>query len=154
VEVTLDGSKVFALVRKGTIGKNTMVITDAAGGEVGEVKQTKKGSRRASFALRAGGKDLATMETGRLGEGQGFDIVDVNGELVAIVRRVFQGVVKGIQTGMLSSPDKYALRLARRLDDPLRTLVIATPMSVDSAINQRDDGVGLDDVKRMWRKLT
>ena len=154
VEVTQDGAKVFAMERKGTFGKNTMVITDAAGAEVGEVKQTKKGPRRASFALRSGGQDLATMETGRLGEGRGFDILDPEGELVAIVRRLHQGVFKSVSTSMLSSPDNYALRLARQLTDPLRTLVIATPMSVDSAINQRNDGVGLEDVKGILRKFT
>lgn len=154
VEVTQDGQKVFAMERKGSVGKNTMVITDAEGREVGEVRQTKRGPRRASFALIAGGQELATMQTGRLNAGQGYDIVGPDGELIAYVRRLFEGVLKNIARGMKSSADNYALRVARPLTDPLRTLVVATPMSVDSAINQRDDGFKLRDLRRAVRRFT
>ena len=154
IEVTQDGERVFEMERKGSIGKNTMVIRDAGGSEVGEVKQTKRGSVRASFELRAGDKTLATMQTGRLRAGQGYDITTPDGELVAWVRRLHVGVLGNIGARYKSSPDHYVLRLARRLEDPLRTLIVATPMSVDSAINQRDDGLDLKDVRRAIRRFT
>lgn len=154
VEVTQDGERVFAMERKGSVGKNTMVVTDADGNEVGEVKQTKKGRKRASFELRAGGRVLATMQTGRIRAGQGYDIVDPDGELVAYVRRLHEGALESAAKSMLSKADNYVLRVARPLTDPLRTLVVATPMSVDSAISQDEGGVEVGDVKRLWRKLT
>ncbi len=154
IEVTQDGDKVFEMERKGSVGKNTMVIRDADGGEVGEVKQTKRGTKRASFELRAGGSTLASMQTGRLHAGAGYDIVGPDGELIAWVRRLHTGVLDAVGSAFKSSPDNYALRLAKRFDDPLRTLVIAAPMSVDSAINQHDSGMGLGDVSRTLRRLT
>ncbi len=154
IDVTQDGEKVFEMERKGSIGKNTMVIRDASGNEVGEVKQTKWGKHRATFELRAGGSVLASMQTGRVSAGGGYDIVDPTGELIAWVRRLHTGVLDAVGTAFTSSPDNYALRVARPLADPLRTLVVATPMSVDSAINQEDSGVGLGDVSRTLRRLT
>lgn len=154
IDVTQDGETVFEMERKGSIGKNTMVIRDGSGDEIGEVKQTKRGPNRASFELIAGGQTLASMQTGRLRAGGGFDITDPNGDVVAWVRRLHVGVIGNIGSRYKSSPDNYALRMARPLDDPLRTLVVATPMSVDSAINQRDDGLDLKDVKRVIRRFT
>lgn len=154
VEVTQDGATVFEMERKGSIGKNTMVIRDGAGTEVGEVKQTKRGPNRASFELIAAGRTLASMQTGRLRAGGGFDVIDPAGEVVAWVRRLHVGVLGNVGSRYQSSPDNYALRMARPLEDPLRTLVVATPMSVDSAINQRDDGLDLKDVKRVIRRFT
>lgn len=154
VEVTQDGHRVFTMERKSSIGKNTMVISDGDGDEVGEVRQTKKGRRRASFELRSGGEALATMRTGRLEAGRGYDIVAPDGSLIAFVRRLIEGAFKSIATSVTSRPDNYVLRLARPLDDPLRTLVVATPMSVDSAISQRDGGVHLGDLGRLRRRLT
>ena len=154
IEVTQGGEKVFEMERKGSVGKNTMVIRDAHGSEVGEVKQTKRGTKRASFELRVGGSTLASMQTGRLHAGTGYDIVGSDGELIAWVRRLHTGVLDAVGSAFKSSPDNYALRLAKRLDDPLRTLVIAAPMSVDSAINQHDSGMALGDVSRTLRRLT
>jgi hypothetical protein len=154
IEVSQDGETVFEMERKGSIGKNTMVIRDASGNEVGEVKQTKRGSNRASFDLNAGGQTLASMQTGRVRAGGGFDIIDPAGDLVAWVRRLHVGVIGNIGARYKSSPDNYALRMARPLEDPLRTLVVATPMSVDSALNRRDDGLDLRDVKRVIRRFT
>ena len=154
IEVVQDGEKVFEMERKGSIGKNTMVIRDAGGEEIGEVKQTKRGSKRASFELRAGGSTLASMQTGRLHAGSGFDIIAADGEVVAWVRRLHTGVLDAIGTAFKSSPDNYALRLARPLEDPLRTLVVATPMAVDSAINQDESGLSLSDVSRNLRRMT
>ena len=154
IDVSQNGETVFEMERKGSIGKNTMVIRDSAGNEVGEVKQTKRGPNRASFELIAGGQTVASMQTGRLRAGGGFDITDLAGEVVAWVRRLHVGVIGNIGSRYKSSPDNYALRLARPLDDPLRTLVVATPMSVDSAINQRDDGLDLKDVRRVIRRFT
>lgn len=154
IEVTQDGEKQFEMERKGSIGKNTMVIRDAHGRDVGEIKQTKRGNKRASFELRADGSTLASMQTGRLHAGSGYDIVDPDGELIAWVRRLHTGVLDAMSTAFKSSPDNYALRLARRLEDPLRTLVVATPMSVDSAINQDVTGTGLSDVTRALGRLT
>ena len=154
IDVSQNGETVFEMERKGSIGKNTMVIRDSAGNEVGEVKQTKRGPNRASFELIAGGQTVASRQTGRLRAGGGFDITDLAGEVVAWVRRLHVGVIGNIGSRYKSSPDNYALRLARPLDDPLRTLVVATPMSVDSAINQRDDGLDLKDVRRVIRRFT
>ena len=94
------------------------------------------------------------MQTGRVHAGSGYDIVGPDGELIAWVRRLHTGVLDAVGSAFKSSPDNYALRLATRLEDPLRTLVIATPMSVDSAINQDDSGMGLGDVSRTLRRLT
>lgn len=150
VEVTQDGSKVFSMERKGALGKNTMVIRDSEDRDVGEVKQTRR-DRRARFALVADGDTLATADVGRLRPGQGFDIVDADGEVVAFVRRLHEGAFKSVTRWAMDSPDNYVLRMAKPLEDPLRTLVVATPMSVDSAVNQDDEGLDVGKVLRRFR---
>jgi hypothetical protein len=154
IEVAQNGKPVFTMERKGSIGKNTMVITDARGSEVGTVAQTSRGQRRASFALVSAGSTLATMKTGHVEAGQGYDIVGPDGEVLAYVRRVHEGVLARIGKSAFSEPDNYVLRMARKLDDPLRTLVVATPMAVDSAVNQDRAGIGLGDVGRALRRFT
>lgn len=153
VEVTQDGAAVFTMERKGSVGKNTMVISDAGGSEIGQVKQTKRGSKRASFELIARGTTLATMQTGHSGRTQGYDIVAPDGEVLAYVRRLAVGALQSIGKAQFSQPDNYVVRFSRRLDDPIRTLVVATPMSVDSAVDQDRDGMDLGDVKRMFRRF-
>jgi hypothetical protein len=150
VEVTHDGAKVFSMERKGALGKNTMVIRDSQDGVVGEVKQTKR-DRRARFALVANGETLATADVGRLRPGSGFDIVDAEGAVIAFVRRLHEGAFKSMGRWAMDSPDNYVLRVAKPLEDPLRTLVVATPMSVDSAVNQDDEGLDIGKVIRRLR---
>ena len=153
VEVTQGGQAVFRMERQGTVGKNTMVISDGTGAVVGEVKQTKRGKRRATFELQAGGQVLASMRTGDGDFVRGYDIVSPAGELLAYVRSVHRGVFQSIGIARFSEADAYVLRLARRLTDPLRTLVIASPMSVDSAVSQDRDGIELGDVARTVRRF-
>ena len=151
VEVVQDGQPVFTMERKGSVGKNTMVITDAGGDVVGEVKQTKRGRKRGTFELIAGGETLATMQAGHVRTSPGYDIVAPDGDVVAYVRRFHEGVLKSVGKAGFSKADSYVLRFARQLEDPLRTLIVATPMSVDSAVNQDRDGMDQTDVKRMLR---
>lgn len=155
VEVTQNGQRVFEMERTGAFGRNTMVIRDADGAEVGEIKQTSFSDHKGRFDIRsASGEVLSSFEARRIRTSGGFDITTPGGELLAWVRRLHVGAFANIGQRYKSRPDNYVLRMAQRLDDPLRTLVVATPMAVDSAVNQRDDGLDLKDIKRTIRRFT
>lgn len=54
---------------------------------------------------------------------------------VARIKKNFTGIARAVFT----TTDSYVLRVHRRLQDPLRSLVIASALSVDLALKQDDD---------------
>ncbi len=64
-----------------------------------------------------------------------FRIVDANGTHVAQMDKKW----KGFATEMALSADKYRLEIHRPSADPLRTLVVMSPMAIDLILYEGKD---------------
>jgi uncharacterized protein YxjI len=61
-----------------------------------------------------------------------FDITARSGEPVAEVIKAWEGFTRTV----LTTADRYVLRVARPLDEPLRTLVVTAALAIDVALKQ------------------
>ena len=67
-----------------------------------------------------------------------FRIDDHTGTEVARITKTFEGIARTLFT----TADNYVVQIHRELPEPLRTLVIASALSVDTALKQDDRGLG------------
>jgi uncharacterized protein YxjI len=67
-----------------------------------------------------------------------FSIKDGTGTEVARITKTFEGLAKT----MFTTADNYVVQIHRHLEDPLRSLVVAAAVSVDTALKQDSRGLG------------
>ena len=136
LEVTdLTGRTLLRITRPAKLIKSTVIIEDAAGNEIGRiVQQNMVGKIR--FDLQAGGHSVGSLnaENWRAWD---FAIQDVTGTEVARIKKTFEGIAKT----MFTTADNYVVRIHRPLQDPLRALVVASALSVDTALKQDSRGL-------------
>ena len=66
-----------------------------------------------------------------------FSLQDVDGVEVGRITKTWEGLAKT----MFTSADNYVLHVHRPLDDPLRSFVVASALSVDTALKQDRRGI-------------
>jgi uncharacterized protein YxjI len=67
-----------------------------------------------------------------------FNIQDEHGTEVARITKTWEGLAKT----MFITADNYVVQIHRPLDEPLRSLVVASPLTVDTALKQDSRGLG------------
>jgi uncharacterized protein YxjI len=127
------GTLLLSMVRPGKILKSTIIVNDAAGSEVGRIVQENVvGKIRFALVDTAGNRwGGINAENWRAWN---FNIQDHTGAEVARITKTFAGLVKAAFT----TADNYVVQIHRPLDDPLRTLVVAAALGVDTALKQDD----------------
>ncbi|MGZ6825952.1 MAG: phospholipid scramblase-related protein, partial [Mycobacteriales bacterium] len=87
------------------------------------------------FALMAGTQQVGELraENWRAWD---FALVDASGVEVARVKKTFEGLAKTLFT----TADNYVVRLHRPLEDPLLSLVVASALTIDTALKQDSRG--------------
>jgi uncharacterized protein YxjI len=127
------GTLLLSMVRPGKILKSTIVVSDGGGAEVGRIVQ-ENAIGKIRFALvdpagnRWGGINAENWRAWN------FSVQDHTGAEVARITKTFAGLVKAAFT----TADKYVVQIHRPLEDPLRTLVVAAALGVDTALKQDD----------------
>jgi hypothetical protein len=61
-----------------------------------------------------------------------WNIQDFNGEEIGRITKTFSGLARAVFT----QADNYVVQIHRPLEDPLRSLVVAAAVSVDTALKQ------------------
>jgi uncharacterized protein YxjI len=127
------GTLLLTLVRPGKILKSTIVVNDAGGNEVGRIVQENVvGKIRFALVDPAGSRwGGINAENWRAWN---FTIQDHTGAEVARITKTFAGLVKAAFT----TADNYVVQIQRPLEDPLRSLVVAAALGVDTALKQDD----------------
>ena len=127
--VDVQGQVLLRITRPGTIWKSTVVVTDAHGAELGTIVQQNLVGR-VRFGLESGGQQhgLLSAENWRAWN---FKIEDHTGTEVARITKTFEGVLRSFTTA-----DNYVVQIHRPLADPLRSLVIASALAVDTVLKQ------------------
>jgi uncharacterized protein YxjI len=115
--------------------KSSVVVSDASGTEVGRIVQENM-IGKIHFALEAGGQTVGAIRAENWRAWK-FRIEDASGSEVARIDKTFEGVVKTLFT----TADNYVLQIHQQLSEPLHTLVIASALSVDTALKQDSRGL-------------
>ncbi|MFM8303416.1 MAG: LURP-one-related/scramblase family protein [Actinomycetota bacterium] len=123
------------LVRPRKLGKSRFELTTADGTEIGEIKQ-KNMLGKIRFHLSVGGKEVGQIKAENW-RAWDFHVVDAGGTEVARITKTFEGVAKTLFT----TADNFVVQIHRPLDDPLRTMVVAAALCIDTALKQDDRGL-------------
>lgn len=132
----MGGAPLLQLTRPAKVFKSTIIVSDGAGTEIGRIVQDNVFGK-IHFTLGAGGHTYGSInaENWRAWD---FNIQDHTGTHVARITKSWGGAVAEIFT----TADNYVVQMYRQLDEPLRSLVIAAAVSVDTALKQDARGLG------------
>jgi uncharacterized protein YxjI len=134
--VDLHGNVLMALTRPAKVLKSRVIVQDQMGNEVGQiVQQNALGKIR--FALDSGGHTWGSINAENWRAWK-FNIQDHTGAEVARITKTWEGLAKT----MFTTADNYVVQIHRPLQDPLRTLVVAAALGVDTALKQDARGFG------------
>jgi uncharacterized protein YxjI len=130
------GAVLLQLTRPAKILKSTIVVSTPGGGEVGRIVQENLvGKIRFGFEVNGSRIGGINAENWRAWN---FSIVDAAGSEVARITKTWEGLAKT----MFTTADNYVVQIHRPLEDPLRLLVVASALCVDTALKQDSRGIG------------
>jgi uncharacterized protein YxjI len=132
--VDMNGVPQLALTRPAKFVKSRIVVEDPAGREIGQIVQ-QNAIGKIRFGLESGGNDYGLIQ-GENWRAWNFSIKDHTGAEIARITKTWEGLAKTLFT----SADNYVVQIHRPLEDPLRALVVAAAVSVDTALKQDSRG--------------
>jgi uncharacterized protein YxjI len=127
---------VLTLTRPAKFVKSKVLVADSSGNEIGQVVQNNVFGK-INFGLIAGGVEVGSINAENW-RAWNFNIKDAQGAEVARVTKTFEGVLKTAFT----TADNYVVQVNRELADPLRQMVVAAALSIDTALKQDSRGFG------------
>jgi uncharacterized protein YxjI len=134
--VDMSGNVLLGLTRPAKFVKSRIIVTDPSGAEVGQIVQ-QNAIGKIRFGLESGGRTYGMIQ-GENWRAWNFRIEDHTGTEVARITKTWEGLAKT----MFTTADNYVVQMHRQLEDPLRLLVVASALSVDTALKQDSRGFG------------
>lgn len=129
--VDAEGRVLFSLTRPTVWVRSKLIVRGATGNEIGQIARTISLSF-SRFRLESGGRPLGSIQ-GENGRQSDFSIQDATGAEIGRITRTNAGLVKE----MLTKADNYVVEIHRPLEEPLRSLVMAAALAVDTALRQK-----------------
>ena len=134
--VDLAGNVQLAITRPAKFMKSKVEVSDGAGRAIGTVVQ-KNVIGKINFGLvGADGRTVGEIRAENW-RAWNFSIQDDTGAEVARITKTWEGLAKT----MFTTADNYVLQIHRPLQEPLRSLVVASALSVDTALKQDSRGL-------------
>jgi uncharacterized protein YxjI len=134
--VDMSGNVLLALTRPAKFVKSKIIVTDPAGNEVGQIVQ-QNAFGKIRFSMESGGHTYGSINAENW-RAWNFSIKDHTETEVARITKTWEGLAKT----MFTTADNYVVQIHRPLEDPLRLLVVAAALSVDTALKQDSRGFG------------
>jgi len=134
--VDMAGNVLLAITRPAKVFKSRVLINDSAGKEIGQVVQQNVFGK-INFSLEVGGQPVGSINAENW-RAWNFSIRDRSDTEVARITKTWEGVAKT----MFTTADNYVVQIHRPLEEPLRSLVVASALSVDTALKQDSRGLG------------
>ncbi|MEV7324876.1 phospholipid scramblase-related protein [Streptomyces sp. NPDC093970] len=131
-----QGQPQLLLTRPAKIFKSRVIVTRPDGSQVGEIVQQNM-IGKINFAMMAGGQKVGAIKAENW-RAWNFAIVDHADQEVARITKTWEGLAKTLFT----TADNYVLQIHHQLPEPLRSLVVATALTVDTALKQDSRGLG------------
>jgi len=130
------GRPVLYLTRPAKVFKSKVVVSRPDGAEVGQIAQQNM-IGKIRFGLLAGGNQVGEIRAENW-RAWNFAIVDHTGAEIARITKTWEGLLKT----MFTTADNYVVQIHRPLQDPLLSMVVASALTVDTALKQDDRGFG------------
>ncbi len=134
--VDMTGVVQLTVTRPKKFAKSKVHIADSSGAPIGSIIQ-KNMIGKIRFSLVGSDGEIGTLN-GENWRAWNFNIKDISGVEVARITKTWEGLAKT----MFTTADNYVLQIHRPLEDPLRSLVVASAASVDLALKQDARGFG------------
>ena len=133
--VDTNGNVLLALTRPAKLVKSKVIVQNGRGEEIGQIVQ-QNAIGKIRFDLQAGGQTCGSIraENWRAWD---FKIADGSGTEVARITKTWEGLAKT----MFTTADNYVVQIHGRLAEPLRSLVVASSLAVDTALKQDSRGL-------------
>jgi uncharacterized protein YxjI len=136
LEVRDASGVVLVLTRPAKVLRSRVQVARPDGSPVGEIVQANVFGK-IRFDLVAGGQVVGAIQ-GQNWRAWNFAILDAAGTEVARITKTWEGLARTLFT----TADNYVVHVHYRLPDPLASLVIASALTVDTALKQDDRGFG------------
>jgi uncharacterized protein YxjI len=130
------GQPQLVLTRPAKIMKSRVIVSRPDGSPVGEIVQQNM-IGKINFALNANGQQIGAIKAENW-RAWNFAIVDHADNEVARITKTWEGLART----MFTTADNYVLQIHYQLPEPLLSLVVATALTVDTALKQDSRGLG------------
>ena len=134
LEVRDARGPVLVLTRPAKVVKSRVLVQRPDGSPVGEIVQANVFGR-IRFDLVANGQLVGAIQAENW-RAWDFAITDAAGTEVARITKKWEGLARTLFT----TADRYVVRVHFRLPDPLASMVVASALTVDTALKQDDRG--------------
>jgi uncharacterized protein YxjI len=134
LEVRDARGPVLVLTRPAKLVRSRVVVQRPDGAPVGEIVQANVFGR-IRFDLVAGGSSVGAIQAENW-RAWDFAITDAAGIEVARITKNWEGLARTLFT----TADRYVVLVHYRLPEPLASMVIASALTVDTALKQDDRG--------------
>lgn len=126
------GAVIMTLLRPAKMIKSKMIVSSGDGSPVGQITQKTVGFiGMIRFDFEVSGKTIGSV-TADGWDAWDFGVQDADGHEIARISKDWAGARKELFT----KSDNYVLQIHRTLEDPLRSLVVATALAIDTALYQ------------------
>lgn len=130
------GQPVLQLTRPRKFMKSRVIVERADGRPIGEIVQQNM-IGKINFAIMVDGQQAGAIKAENW-RAWNFSIVDHADNEVARITKTWEGLAKT----MFTTADNYVLQIHYQLPEPLLSLVVATALTVDTALKQDSRGFG------------
>jgi uncharacterized protein YxjI len=131
-----DGQVQLLIVRPAKVLRSTVLVYGSAGQEIGQIVQDNIFGK-VHFTIAAGGQTLGSINAENW-RAWNFRIDDATGTEVGRITKTFEGMAKA----MFTTADNYVVQIHTQLPQPFLSLVVASALSVDTALKQDTVGIG------------
>ena len=122
------------ITRPAKVFKSRFQIERGDGQPIGEITQENVFGK-IRFGLSSGGHAVGSLNAENW-RAWNFSIRDHTDTEVARITKTWEGFAKA----MFTTADNYVVTIHRPLEDPLRSLVVAAALSIDTALKQDNKG--------------
>jgi uncharacterized protein YxjI len=131
------GNVLLQVTRPAKVMKSRVIIMNGQGQEIGQiVQQNVFGKIR--FAIEAGGQTIGSINAENW-RAWNFAIRDAREYEVGRITKTWEGLAKT----MFTTADNYVVQIDPNLTEPMRSVVVASALAVDTALKQDSRGVSL-----------
>jgi uncharacterized protein YxjI len=134
--VDTTGRVLMRITRPAKVMKSTVIVSDGNDQEIGRIVQDNVFGK-IHFSLQAGGHTYGAIKAENW-RAWNFRIEDHTGVEVARITKTFEGIAKT----MFTTADNYVVQIHTQIPQPLNSLVVASALSVDTALKQDSRGFG------------
>jgi uncharacterized protein YxjI len=132
--VDMSGAVLLALTRPAKFVKSRVIVQDGQGRDLGAIVQ-QNAIGKIRFGLEAGGHTYGSIHA-ESWLAWNFKVSDHTGAEVARITKTWEGLAHT----MFTTADNFVIQIHRPLEEPLRSLVVASSLAVDTALKQDNRG--------------